>query len=457
MTSDRGASRPELLWLNGLRTDARRPRNRRLLLTGTASLGAQAVSFGAQLIIIPTALHYLGVERFGLYMTFGSLLVAIPAIDLGTGNALMNVLASAYGRENRDEMRVALSSASVVLSALTFALIVSFALLYRWIPWNSLLNVTSPLARSETQGAVAILGTLAILNISGSTLQKTQLALQEGYVASAWTALGSVFGLLFLLLVTRLGLGLPWLVAVLAGAPLIATTMNYLHFFGWRHSDLRPACSRGTRLMTRRLLQMSGLFLLLQLCWIISYQLDRFIIARFLGPSSVSSFAIGATLFTSVSSIVSLFVQPLWPAYGEARARKDTVWIRRALRLSMTVSGTACLVFGLGLIALKPSIEKYWLRDAVSLGFPLMLLFALWTAMESTGSAFATMLSGTGHLKEQLLLAVFFTAACITAKVVLVSRLGPAGILIGAILCYLVITLPFCAAIARRLIRSGDL
>jgi len=457
MKFDRGSFHTTLLWLDGLRTDASRPRNRRLLLTGTASLGAQAVSFGAQLIIIPTALHYLGVERFGLYMTLASLLVAIPAIDLGTGNALMNVLATAYGRDNRDEMRVALSSASVVLSALIFALIVSFALFYHWIPWNSLLSVTSPLARSETRGAVAILGTLAILNIPGSTLQRTQLALQEGYVASVFTALGSVFGLLFLLVVIRLGLGLPWLVAVLAGGPLIATIMNYLFFFGWRHGDLRPVYSRCTRPMTRRLLQMSGLFLLLQLSWIISYQLDRFVIARLLGPPSVSSFAIGATLFTSISSIVSLFVQPLWPAYGEARARRDTAWIRRALRLSMTVSGTACLVFGLGLIALKPLIEKYWLRNAVSLDFPLMLLFALWTAIESTGSAFATMLSGTGHLTEQLFLAVFFTATCITAKVVLVSRLGPAGILIGAISSYLVITFPICLVIARRLVLSGEL
>jgi O-antigen/teichoic acid export membrane protein len=432
-------------------------RNRRVLQTAAASLAARVVSFATQLVVIPIALHYLGVERFGLYMTLGSLLVIFPAADLGLGNGLMNILADAYGRENRSEMRSALSSTLVVLSVLVFGLLVSLAALYERIPWGSLLNVTSPLARSETRGAVAVLLALAILNIPGSIIQRAQLALQEGYLASLWQAMGSIAGMLFLVLSTHLQLGLPWIVGALAGGPLVATLLNYLHFLGWRHTDLRPCLSLSTWIMASRLLRTSGLFLCLQLFWIAAYQLDRFVIIRSLGPASVSAFAIGATLFIAISSVVSLFVMPLWPAYGEARARQDRPWIRTALLVSMSGSGAACLVAGLGVIAAKPLIERYWLHEEVTLGLPLLLLFTAWTAVESTGAAFGTMLNGTGHLKEQIALAAVFSAACITAKVLLVTRLGPAGILVGAISCYLVITLPTCIVIARKLVRAGEL
>ena len=457
MSADRPALRSFLEKAGGLFAGDAGARNRRVLQTGAASLAARMVSFATQLAVIPITLHYLGVERFGLYMTLASLLVVLPAADLGMGNGLMNILADAYGHENREEMRSALSSTFVVLSALVFGFLLSLALLYERVPWVSLLNVASPLARSETRSAVAILLTLAILNIPGSIVLRAQLALQEGYLASLWQALGSVVSLLLLVLFTRLQLGLPWIVGALAGGPLVATVLNYLQFLGWRHPDLRPCLALSTWIMASRLLRTSALFLCLQLCWIAAYQLDRFVIIRTLGPSSVSAFAIGATLFGSISNVVSLFVLPLWPAYGESRAKRDTVWIRKALLLSMSISGAACLAFGAVLIVAKPFIERYWLREEVTLGLPLMLLFTLWTTLESTGSAFGTMLNGTGHLKEQIALAAVFTAACVTAKILLVTRLGPAGILVGAISCYLVITLPTYIVIARKLVRAGEL
>ena len=75
---------------NTLGTDVEKrgaERNRRALLTGSASTLARIVQIGTSLVTVPLTLRYLGNERFGLWMTIiGSpgarvalLLVVFPA------------------------------------------------------------------------------------------------------------------------------------------------------------------------------------------------------------------------------------------------------------------------------------------------------------------------------------------------------------------------------------------
>src|SRR5690242_2021779 len=73
-----------------------RERYRSAALTTITSVLAKAVSVCVSLITVRLTIHYLGVERYGLWMTITSV-VSLPWFaDLGMGNGLLNAIAEAH-------------------------------------------------------------------------------------------------------------------------------------------------------------------------------------------------------------------------------------------------------------------------------------------------------------------------------------------------------------------------
>ena len=58
-------------------------RHRRIVLSALASAGARAISIAAALISVPLTLHYLGAERYGMWMIMSSFVAILGFADLG--------------------------------------------------------------------------------------------------------------------------------------------------------------------------------------------------------------------------------------------------------------------------------------------------------------------------------------------------------------------------------------
>ena len=58
-------------------------RHRRIALTALASAAARGIGVATSLISVPLTLHYLGVERYGLWMTISSVIAMLGFADLG--------------------------------------------------------------------------------------------------------------------------------------------------------------------------------------------------------------------------------------------------------------------------------------------------------------------------------------------------------------------------------------
>ena len=57
-------------------------------------------------VSVPLTVHYLGAERYGVWLTISSLLVWVALTDFGlAGNALVNVLSEAVGNDDRGVAR----------------------------------------------------------------------------------------------------------------------------------------------------------------------------------------------------------------------------------------------------------------------------------------------------------------------------------------------------------------
>src|SRR5262245_43745518 len=80
-------------------------RNRRAAVTGGTAVVARAVQVGTSLITIPLTVHYLGNERFGLWMAISSVLAMANFADFGIGNGVLNTVADAFGKNDLDRIR----------------------------------------------------------------------------------------------------------------------------------------------------------------------------------------------------------------------------------------------------------------------------------------------------------------------------------------------------------------
>ena len=83
--------------------DRGKERYRRASLTASASILSQALAVLISIVSVPLTVHYLGQERYGVWLTISSLMTWMTMTDFGlTGNALINLISgSAWHRQSR--------------------------------------------------------------------------------------------------------------------------------------------------------------------------------------------------------------------------------------------------------------------------------------------------------------------------------------------------------------------
>jgi O-antigen/teichoic acid export membrane protein len=428
-------------------------RNRRALLTGSVSTVARIVQIGTSLITVPLTLKYLGNERFGLWMTISSVLAMASFADFGVGNGVLNTVAKAFGQDDMKGVRKAVSSGFVILSTIALLLLLSFFSIFRFINWGDFFRVASPQARLEAGPSLAAFATCFALNISMDVVQRVQLGLQQGYRYSLWQLCGSMTGFIGVLCGIWIGVSLPVLVVAIAGAPILATSMNAIHFFGFVRPDLRPSWELVSRDVIAQIARLGGLFFVLQVVVAVSYSADNFIIARTLGAVNVPEYSIPQRMFALITMMSSMLVAPLWPAYGEAISRGHIAWVQHTLQKSLLIVLGATSVASCILLLFSPLLLHWWVGSRIHPPFMLLLGLSIWTVLACCGDALAVFMNGAGVIRFQVIAASIFGLGCLVTKVFLVRHFGISGIPWATISTYGLLTILPCALYIPRFVR----
>jgi O-antigen/teichoic acid export membrane protein len=420
-----------------------RERQRRALLSSLVAMAAKVISVGTTLITIPLTLNYLGAERFGMWMTMSSVIAMLTFADLGIGNGLLNVIAEANGRDDSAAMRRSISSAAIVLTFIAALVFAAFSLVYTSVSWANFFNVHTPVAIAEAGPAAYVLVGCFALNIPATMIQRIQLGLQMGFVASLWQAAGSVMALLAVLVVVHVHAGLEWLVLAFAGTPVIAAAVNGGVFFSFR-PYLLPRLSLANQADASKVMHIGFLFFVLQVAVAMAFLSDNVIIARILGASAVSTYAVPDKMFSVIPLLFSMMMTPLWPAYGEAIARGDGFWVRQILRKSVIASFLISVPLSLCLIVLGPRLLSAWLGYAVAPPLALLLGMGLWKVLEALGNSLGAFLNGANVVRMQVIVSSAMALCAVTLKFILVRSLGVSGAVWATILAYsLLVLLPY--------------
>jgi O-antigen/teichoic acid export membrane protein len=406
------------------------------------------------LISVPLTVHYLGTERYGLWITLSSLAAFLGFANLGIGNGLVNAVAQAHGHDDHELVRRYVSSGFFVLVAVIVVLGVLFVPLYSAVPWASLFNVSSHKAVAEAAPATAVFVGCMLIGVPMEIVNRVQSGYQEGFISNIWIGIGGLFGLVGVLIAIELQLGLPWLVGALTGGPVLASALNSLVFFGWQRPALRPRLSAAHWLAAKSVIGIGFLFLVLQVASAAAYESDSIIVAQILGPRAVTQFAIPMRLFMLAPLLLTLVVTPLWPAYGEAATRGDGRWLTSALRRSLMLALGTSLIISVLLFAFGKPIINIWVGGSVTPSLLLLGALGIWAVISSVSGPLSVFLNGVNAMRFQAICAVAMVLANVGLSITLTERIGVSGVIWGSAIAQMIFVLVPVAILLRRLLPS---
>jgi ADP-heptose:LPS heptosyltransferase/O-antigen/teichoic acid export membrane protein len=448
------------IWRARLGTDDKADRGRQRLeranLTAIVSIGFRGAMLLSSFLYVPATIHYLGPERYGLWLAMTSIITLIAFADCGLGFSLMNDVAYSVGRGADDSVQRSVSSTFFVLAAIGGLGCLLFAAAYPFIPWQAAFRTATVAEATEVSRTVAVIVCGFLLTLPFTIVQRVQSAHQEGFKTQAWEIGGVVFSLAGLLIAIHLRAGLPVLAVVFTTGPLLAMVFNWLSYFTISHPAERPVLRLFDSHLARKIAREGGYFLILQLAGIAVFSVDSFIILHYFGQAAFAKYSLVAKLFQVTPALAGVWFAALWPAYAEAIARGDNDWVRRTLRRSTILSAAGCVVVSCGAAILVRPVIHWWTGTEVDPSMKLLAGWVVYWAMVTGTSGIGAYFNASKFIKGQTVLAVANAVCSVSLKIMLCKYWDISGAVWGANLAYAVVVIPTCCVIVPRLLRQQN-
>jgi O-antigen/teichoic acid export membrane protein len=410
----------------------------RILQGMVAGLAGKGVGILVSFISVPLTVRYLGGERYGIWVTISTALAWITLADFGLSNTLTTTISETYAQDRRDLAQSYVASAFWLMAAVALLFGSIFFSLWHRVPWNWVFNVQAAQAQTEVAPAVAVDFLIFAINLPFSSIGRIYAGYQQVAAANAWTAAGSLLGLVALVGVTWLKGGLVPLVIAVSGSALAVNAASAAWVF-WRSKPwLIPRFTSITRQSIRKLSEMGGMFFAIQLAALALFQTDNLIIAHYLGAKAVTPYSVAWRLFTYTTIFQMLAVPSYWPAYAEAFARGDLPWIRRSFRMNFAFSVATTLALALPLVLFGKWFILKWAGGEAVPTLGLLFWMGVWSIINAAMASQACILASSGRLKGQMMYSLAAAGVNLVLSITLVQRIGLNGVILGTIITYLI-------------------
>lgn len=431
-------------------------RARAIGLFAATSLAARAAGIGCQLLQVPIALHALGAEAFGLWMTLMSVTYMITFADLGVGIGMQNKLVEAFAAGDRAEARRLFATAFLFLTGVAVLLAALLLPAAALLDASDLFGLREPQTRAASNGAmIAFLGAFC-LGFPFGLAQRLAYAGQRGWIHNVSQALGNALALVAVWL-TAAKLALPlWAVIVAATVPMALSNAVLMLLMLKQLGPFSLADFRFEFAKLRHILSLGALFSIQQISNLILFGAPAIILSATLGAAAVAPFNVAQRFFNLFAVIQNAFMIPLWPAYSDAKARGEWGWMRRTLQRSIFATlGLSIAPMALGAV-LAPWIIWHWVRDAAAVPAPglIWLLFA-WNAIVFLQQPFGYLLAGVSEVRRPTAYAVATAAAALAAMILLAPHFQANGVVFGLLLGFVPFNLAGNMFEAFRFLRTA--
>jgi O-antigen/teichoic acid export membrane protein len=297
-----------------------------------------------------------------------------------------------------------------------------------------------------------IAGACLAVNIPLGIASNIWFGLQKGAVSGFWDFIQTLLMLGFLLLAAWAGAGIAAMVAAVYGAMLCGNAGSLMHLL-WSQPKLRPRTAGVNVKILQQVLRNGLLLSAISIVISCGYVFDNVLTLDWLGPDAAARMTVAMRLCITALGLLTVATQALWPAFVEAVAVDDHLWVRRSfargtgLVLALALGGSAVLlVYG-------APVLRWWLHADLHLTPLLFWAMAAWIVVLTLPRVAGLLLNAVSMFWGQLAVQALAAAGALGVKFFLSQRLGVAGVLLATPAVWLVTVCPAYGWMAMRWIQ----
>lgn len=402
------------------------------------SFVVKGLSIAINFSVVPLTIDYVNPVQYGIWLTFTSIISWITFFDLGMSNGLRNRLTTAIAFKEYDKAKKYISTSYAVFSIIALSIFVLFYLINPFINWNHFLNVPSTVNDNVHVLLLIVLATFCIQFVV-QLLNTVLTSLHKPANFEFITLLGQIGLLITLLILKSTTKGsLSILLIALNVVPVVVVVLASLFLFYGPLRYLAPTLKDVDFSYARSILSVGATFFLIQIGAMILFQTDNIIIAKIMGPTSVTKFNVTYKLYSVLILAFSIVATPYWSAFTDAKAKEDHIWIKRNVRKLREVWLFASFVIVPIFFLLSKFIFKIWLPDSVTINLSLSVLMAIYVICYTCLVLNCYFLNGVGKLKIQMILYLLAMVTNIPLGLAMGKHWGIEGVIVANVISFIV-------------------
>ena len=385
--------------------------------------GIQAVSIIVSFVYVPLMLHYLEVDRYGVWLTLISIINWFGIMDVGLGSGLRNKLTESLANKDFALAKTYISTTYALLAIIVSVGFVSFSIISLFINWPAVLN-TRVISYAELYWLVAIVFTFFCIRFVLQIIGVIYMSHQRPAMNSIILAVGNILSLLIVFLLTKVqsGRNLIVLGSVVSGVPVIVYFLFSIFSYRTNFKQISPSFKHINFAYKNDLMKLGLRFFMVSITSMAIFSTSNFIILQLFNASEVVRYNIAFKLFNLPMMIYSIILSPVWSAVTDAYSKQDILWLKSTLK-RMNLLSAGFIVFILIIVMASKYLYRFWLGNNIDIPFALTLGLAVYTIIWVVNAPFSTFVNGFGKLKlttrfSLLGIATFFILVFILSRVI---------------------------------------
>jgi len=403
-------------------------------------------SFGAAILLTPFIWSHLTPGEFGVWVLLSVFLESFTLLDFGLGSAFVKFISAYYTHDDYDRIN------KVLFSGLVFYLMQGTLLIGVGLAVQGTLFRFFDISGSGAETAyLYVLLASAIGNI-GSMFLSVFRGAQRMDRSNAIEMGMSILNIVGAITVLRLGWGLSGLAL---NALFNAVVMVIVAWWSVRRA--MPWMSLGFRVdrpLLREMFSYGAQILVSRVGGLVSFRLDKLIVARYLGLAVVPFYEFSARLAALVRALPLMTMSALIPATSELGARND----REKILYTYLMTSKYVALMTIALVAFvvleADSILRLWLGAGVEQSVILVKILVIGYGANVLVGAASQTGAGVGHPEFDMRSTILLMVLAPPLGILLVKDFGAAGVAAGTTLALIIAALYLVVAFHRNYLQT---
>ncbi|GAB3964274.1 O-antigen export protein [Spirosoma terrae] len=416
------------------------------------SFFVKIMSLGINLVLVPMTINYINPVQYGIWLTISSVVSWMNFFDIGLGNGLRNKLTEAIALNDIEKAKIYLSTTYAVLLIISIVIFITFFSLNRFINWGGLFD-SNVAMNIDINNILLLIVTSFCFQFVLQTINTVLLATHKAFMSSVIMLIGQSVTVCLLYLAKKRYVGsLELLVIVLTIPQSITLLLGSIYLFKNKMRYIAPNFKSIKFMYSKEIINLGGIFFVIQIGSIVLFQTNNVIIGKILGPSYVTNFNVTYKLFSVFSIILSIIITPYWSAFTDAYVKKDYAWMRKNVKIMRLV----WLFLSFGVIItyfISDYIFKVWIGRELEIEGGIALAMSIYTIMYMWQTLHTYILNGIGNLKIQLIVISISSFISIPLAIMLGQIWGLLGIIISSSLIVFFISIILSVQV-RKIMKS---